>query len=137
MSDAVKIGSALAGGYLLGRTKKAKMAIGLAMWLAGKGRPRDWIRQGAITLAQTPEMQSLVKQARGPLLDSARGAATSTVNAQLGSFADNLNQRTGLGERNERDLERGLLGRGEVPGREGALEPCAGMTLGSHEHTFS
>ena len=36
MSDAVKIGSAIAGGYLLGRTKKAKKAIGLAMWLAGK-----------------------------------------------------------------------------------------------------
>jgi hypothetical protein len=96
MSDAVKIGSALAGGYLLGRTKKAKMAIGLAMWLAGKGRPRDWVRQGVITLAQTPEVQSLVKQARGPLVDSARGAATSTFNAQLGSLADGINRRTGL-----------------------------------------
>jgi hypothetical protein len=96
MSDAVKIGSALAGGYLLGRTKKAKMAIGLAMWLAGKGRPRDLLRTGVITLAQTPEVQQMIKQARGPLLEAARGAATSTFNAQLGSLASDINRRTGV-----------------------------------------
>ena len=40
-----------------------------------------------------------------------------------------LNERTGLGERDERNLERGLFGGGQVPNREGALESCAGMAL--------
>jgi hypothetical protein len=37
-----------------------------------------------------------------------------------------LDQFAGLGERDERDLERCLFGPGEVPGGEGALESCAG-----------
>ena len=36
MMNNAKIGVALVGGYFLGRTKKAKMAIGLGMFLAGK-----------------------------------------------------------------------------------------------------
>jgi hypothetical protein len=48
-----------------------------------------------------------------------------------------LDERTGLGERDEGDLERGLLGGSEVPDREGTLESCAGMALRGHEHTFS
>ena len=51
-------------------------------------------------------------------------------------FPHRAHELTGLGERDERDLERRLLGGGEVPGREGALESCAGMALRGHEHTF-
>ena len=32
-----------------------------------------------------------------------------------------------MGKRDERDLERGLLGGDEVPDGKGALESCAGM----------
>ncbi|MDX6237683.1 MAG: hypothetical protein QOG10_2498, partial [Kribbellaceae bacterium] len=35
MMTNAKIGTALVGGYLLGRTKKAKLALGLGMFLAG------------------------------------------------------------------------------------------------------
>ena len=48
-----------------------------------------------------------------------------------------LDQRTSLRERDERDLERCLLGRDQIAGLEGALESCAGMSLRSHKHTFS
>ena len=94
MSDALKIGTALAGGYLLGRTKKAKAAVGLALWLTGRGRPRDWVRQGVLSLAQTPEFQDVLKQARGPLLESAKGVAGSTLNSRLNSLSDDLHRRT-------------------------------------------
>ena len=40
-----------------------------------------------------------------------------------------LDKRAGLGERDERDLERRLLGRDEVPGGERALKPSAGMSF--------
>ncbi|MGH3343260.1 MAG: hypothetical protein ACRDPK_10320 [Carbonactinosporaceae bacterium] len=96
MSDAVKIGTALAGGYLLGRTKKVKLAIGVGLWAAGKGRPRDMLRHGVVHLAQSPEGAKLLQQVRGGLLESVRGAATSAFNAQLGSLADDLNRRTAL-----------------------------------------
>jgi hypothetical protein len=48
-----------------------------------------------------------------------------------------LDEPTGVGERDERELEGGLLGGGQVAVCEGALEPCGGMALRGHEHTFS
>jgi hypothetical protein len=108
MSDVLKIGTALAGGYLLGRTKKGKAAVGLALWLTGKGRPRDWVRQGVMSLAQTPEFQDLLKQARGPLLESAKGVAGSTLNSRLNSLADDLHRRTSaLSAESDEDSQEG------------------------------
>jgi len=48
-----------------------------------------------------------------------------------------LDERSGLGERNKRDVERSLLSRDDVAGGKCPLEPCSGMSLRGHEHTFS
>ena len=94
MQEAVKIGAAAAGGYLLGRTKKAKAAIGLAMWLAGRKRPADLARDQASKLLTSPQVLELVGQLRGPLLAAGRQAALAVVEGQAGKLSDNLQRRT-------------------------------------------
>ena len=94
MQEAVKIGSAAAGGYLLGRTKKAKAAIGLAMWLAGRRRPADLARDQATKLLTSPQVMDLISQLRGPLLAAGRQAALSVVEGQAGKLSNNLQRRT-------------------------------------------
>ena len=94
MQEAVKIGAAAAGGYLLGRTKKAKAAIGLAMWLAGRRRPADLARDQTMKFLSSPQMLDLVGQLRGPLLTAGKQAALSVVEGQAGKLSDNLQRRT-------------------------------------------
>lgn len=99
MADALKIGTAALGGYVLGRTKKAKAAISLALWLSGRGRPRDIARDQAVRLLRTDRAQDLLGQVRGPILSAGRSAALALFEAQAGRLSDNLQKRTDqLGE---------------------------------------
>src|SRR3954452_22584405 len=93
MQDTVKIAAATVGGYLLGRTKKAKTAIGLALWLSGHGRARDVARDQVLKLLQTDRGQELVGELRGPLLAAGRQAAMSVFEAQAGRVGGRLEQR--------------------------------------------
>src|SRR6266550_1787376 len=94
MQEAAKVGAAAAGGYVLGRTKKAKAAIGLAMWLAGRRRPADLARDQATKLLTSPQVMDLISQLRGPLLAAGRQAALSVVEGQAGKLTNNLQRRT-------------------------------------------
>ncbi|KUM69406.1 hypothetical protein [Streptomyces curacoi] len=103
-----KIGAALLGGYVLGRTKKAKAAIGLGALLAGSR-----IKPGQVgkTLQQSPFVHTLTDQVRTELADAGKAAATSVLTAKADSLADALHERTaGLREkahgRPERDTGR-------------------------------
>ena len=52
MNDRVKIAGAVVGGYVLGRTKKGRLAIKMALWLAGNDyRPANLLRNGVGRLA--------------------------------------------------------------------------------------
>ncbi|WP_229924707.1 hypothetical protein [Streptomyces sulfonofaciens] len=102
-----KIGAALVGGYLLGRTKKAKMAIGLGMFLAGKKLKLDPKQLGSM-LAESPLLAGLDGQVRKELLDSTKSAATSALSHRIGRLADSLHQRTlALDGKGEEPEERG------------------------------
>lgn len=94
MNDTVKLGAAVAGGYLLGRTRKGKAAIGLALWLAGRRRSFGSPGGGLSRLLSTPEIGQLTAQLRGPLLGAAQRAVTSTIESRAGSLADSLRDRT-------------------------------------------
>jgi hypothetical protein len=94
MQDALKIGTAALGGYVLGRTKKAKAAIGLALWLTGRGRPRDIARAQAIKLMQSDRGQELLLQMRGPVLAAGRQAALALVEGQAGRLTAGMQKRT-------------------------------------------
>jgi hypothetical protein len=110
MQDNVRIGAAALGGYVLGRTKKGKAVIGLALWLSGHGRPRDILRNQAIKALQTEEAQEVLAQLRGPLLSAGRSAAASLLDAQAGRVGDSLkgHARSAL-----RDLPSTLAGLAE------------------------
>ncbi|GAA1811791.1 hypothetical protein HC028_05595 [Planosporangium flavigriseum] len=92
MRDSAKLTAAVVGGYLLGRTKKGKTAIGLALWLSGNrlGNPRAAIT----TLATSPEVAKLAAQVRGPLLAAAQRAVAATIESRTTALADSLHQRT-------------------------------------------
>ncbi|WP_328539065.1 hypothetical protein [Streptomyces sp. NBC_00344] len=97
MTGNVKIGVALVGGYLLGRTKKAKMAIGLGMFLAGKKLSLDPAQLGKL-VANSPVLGSLNNQVRTELVEATKSAATSALTKRASGLADSLHERTlGLG----------------------------------------
>lgn len=93
MTKNVKIGVALVGGYLLGRTKKAKLAIGFGMFLAGKKLDLDPKKIGSM-LASSPVLGGLSDQVRKDLVGATRTAATNALTQRATSFADSLHQRT-------------------------------------------
>lgn len=94
MQDTIKIGTAALGGYVLGRTRKAKAAIGLALWLSGRGRMRDMARDQAAKLLSSERGQELLTQLRGPLLGTGKQAALSLFESQAGRLSDTLHSRT-------------------------------------------
>ncbi|MGZ3099926.1 hypothetical protein [Streptomyces sp. H72] len=90
------LGAALAAGYVLGRTKKGKVAVGAASLLAGQGllTPKKLITRALHTVAESPQAAQLLGQVRGELMDSARSALSTTADRGLGALADSLQQRT-------------------------------------------
>ena len=91
----VKTAAALVGGYVLGRTKKAKLAISVGLWLSGhKARPADIVRDQVVRFLKSPDGEKLLAQVRGPAVDAGVRAATAVYEAQARRLAENLHQRT-------------------------------------------
>ncbi|MFJ8753188.1 hypothetical protein ACIREO_28210 [Streptomyces sp. NPDC102441] len=93
MTGNVKIGVALVGGYLLGRTKKAKLAIGFGMFLAGKKLSLDPKQIGKM-LADSPLLGSVSDQVRTELVGATKTAATNALTQRATGLADSLHKRT-------------------------------------------
>ncbi|MEW1749945.1 hypothetical protein ACIQU1_18415 [Streptomyces angustmyceticus] len=93
MMTNAKIGVALVGGYLLGRTKKAKMAIGLGLFLAGKKLNLD-PRQLGTLVANSPVLGPLNDQVRKELVDATKSAAGAALTQRMNGLADSLHERT-------------------------------------------
>ncbi|MFG2175564.1 hypothetical protein ACGFMO_30090 [Streptomyces niveus] len=99
MEDSKKacVAAAMAAGYVLGRTKKGKLALGLAALVAGQQipmNPRELVILAARKLADNPAVAPLVEQARGDVLNAGRSALSATANRRLEAVADALQQRT-------------------------------------------
>ncbi len=92
MKDNAKIALAVGGGYMLGRTKKAKLAIGLGMWLAGKKINLD-PKQLSGLIGQVPALGGLSEQVRGNLVGVGKQAAGAVVTRQAGRLTDSLTRR--------------------------------------------
>ncbi|MFE9252751.1 hypothetical protein [Streptomyces sp. NPDC007088] len=110
MNGNTKIGVALVGGYLLGRTKKAKMAVGLGMYLAGKKLNFDPKQLGKL-VANSPVLGSLNDQVRKELVGATKSAATKALTQRASGLADSLHRRTADLEdpdgKEDRDRESG------------------------------
>lgn len=90
------LAAALATGYALGRTKKGKLAIGVASALAGQGllSPRELMTRALSKASENPQTAQLLDQVRGELMDSARTALSATADRRLGALATSLQERT-------------------------------------------
>ncbi|MFF9102596.1 hypothetical protein ACF1AU_18710 [Streptomyces rubrogriseus] len=89
--------AAVAGGYLLGRTKKAKLAFAVGSYLVGRRvglSPGQVLGQGLGSLQRAPQFQELTDQVRGELLTAGRAAVTAAANRRLTTLADTLRDRT-------------------------------------------
>lgn len=93
MNQGMTVAVAVAGGYVLGRTKKGKKAIKVALWLAGKNRT-TLVRAGLSRVGGLPGAQDILDQVRGPLVAAARQAAISTFENRVGHLSDALRERT-------------------------------------------
>jgi hypothetical protein len=56
-------------------------------------RPTDLARAGAVQLARSPGVERLVEQVRGPLLDAAKQAVVTAVEAQANALSAALDKR--------------------------------------------
>jgi hypothetical protein len=93
----VAMAAAAAGGYLLGRTKKGKLALVVGSYLAGRRlgvSPAQLLSQGLARLQEAPQFQELSDQVRGELLQAGRTAVSSAANRRITGLADALRDRT-------------------------------------------
>lgn len=105
------LAAGLAGGYLLGRTRKAKVAMALASYVLGKRAglsPQRLLTDGVKKLSETPEFARLNEQVREELMSAGRSVVTSAANRRLDSLSDTLRDRTdALSARDEEPQEDG------------------------------
>src|SRR4051795_8485172 len=96
MNNAAKLGAGVAGGYLLGRTKKLKLAIGLGAWLMGKRlqmSPGQLAMQGLGQLRQSPEFADITDRLRNEVGGAGRKALSAAATSRMESLADRLRDR--------------------------------------------
>lgn len=101
MADVPKapLAAAVLGGYLLGRTKKGRVAFAMATYLAGRRfglEPQQLLTEGVKRLRELPQFADLNEQLRGEVLDAGRKAMTAVAERKLADLAGSLQQRTEL-----------------------------------------
>lgn len=99
MSESTKgaLAACLAAGYVLGRGRKAKLAMAVAAYLASKrlqGKPQELLSAGAGRLGDSGQITQLVEQLRSEVLTVGRDALRSMTDKRLSAFADALADRT-------------------------------------------
>lgn len=84
---------AVAGGYVLGRSKKMKLALMLGGLAAGRrigGSPADLVAEGSKLLGSSPELGRLADQLRKGLVEAGKSAATAAAARQVDALSDRL-----------------------------------------------
>ncbi|MFJ8921148.1 histone protein [Streptomyces sp. NPDC102415] len=90
----VTLAAAIAAGYVIGRTKQGKLALGLLAVASGKTLdPKALIEEGVKKLSENPQFTQLGEQVRGELLTSGREALSEVTNRSVASLSENLQQR--------------------------------------------
>ncbi|MFJ6854113.1 histone protein [Streptomyces sp. NPDC091271] len=88
------LAAALAAGYVIGRTKQGKLALGLLAVASGKSLdPKALIDEGVKRLSENPQFAQLGEQVRGELLASGRQALSEVTNRGVASLGEALQQR--------------------------------------------
>jgi hypothetical protein len=93
MSNGAKVAMAVGAGYLLGRSRKMKLALMLAAaGVTGKfpARPADVVAHGLKSLGGSEQLGPLTEQLRGDVMSAARAAALTAVTNRVDSLNDRL-----------------------------------------------
>ncbi|MDE9366921.1 hypothetical protein PZ938_14995 [Luteipulveratus sp. YIM 133132] len=88
MNSSAQVLTAVVGGYALGRTRKARLALTLAGALAGK-RMNSTNGLRAV-LDQSPEVARLTERLRGELTEALKAAAVNAATHRLDTLASGL-----------------------------------------------
>lgn len=97
MNNRLVLGLAMGAGYVLGRTKKAKLAFAVGTLVAGKRLQLSPKAIGEFVthqLQNNPQFKELGDQLRQDLGGVGKAATGALVNRQLEGFADRLHGRT-------------------------------------------
>ncbi|MCX5387100.1 DNA primase [Streptomyces sp. NBC_00083] len=97
MNNRMGLGLAVGAGYLLGRTKKAKLAFGIGTLVMGKRlqlNPRAIADFAAAQLSANPQFKEIGDQLKGDLRGVGKAATGAILNRQLEGLADRLHDRT-------------------------------------------
>ena len=101
-SNGAKVALAVGAGYLLGRTRKMRLAMMLASaGMTGKFRtkPTDVLADGLKTLGASDELMQLTDQLRGQALNAAKAAALATAIKGVNALNERLQQAPSAGIR--------------------------------------
>ncbi|WP_217239083.1 DNA primase [Streptomyces sp. AC555_RSS877] len=93
----VGLGLAVGAGYVLGRTKKAKMAFAVGTLVAGKRmhlNPKALADLASQQLKNNPQFKEIGDQLREDLRGVGKAASGAMVERQIDSIADRLHGRT-------------------------------------------
>src|SRR4051794_34702909 len=115
MSVPTKIAVGVAGGYLLGRTKKLRLAMALAGMLAGKrlaAQREDLLSQGTKLIQDNPQLKELQSQITRRLVEVAREAALTAAATRVEALTKSLqsHQQDGGEESGEQQEGGGAVG---------------------------
>ncbi|MFD1213458.1 hypothetical protein ACFQ36_15565, partial [Arthrobacter sp. GCM10027362] len=147
MDNKAKVTGLVLAGYLLGRTKKLKLALTVAGALGGKQlmNNKDELAAQVTKLVQSsPEARRLVEQVSGRLVEAAKGAAIAGASKRIESVSNTLQSRAerlnamqqGVGEAAGRTAEAGMAAAGAAGTGAGAVGAGAGRGLRSVTHPF-
>ncbi|MFE3738451.1 hypothetical protein [Streptomyces sp. NPDC059134] len=113
------LAAAVLGGYVLGRTKKGRLALAVATAVSGRGiglGPRELAAEGARRLAEAPQVAGLKEQFREQGMTAAGSALSAVTDRAMGSLADTI---SGRAERlGDTDGEAGEDGEEELTAEE-------------------
>src|SRR5829696_2302197 len=99
------VAAAVAAGYLLGRTKKLKLAITVGSVLAGQRistNPQKLLKGASGLVQNNPALSALQTELRGRAFDAAKGAAVSVATSRIDKLTDTLRTR---GDKKRADKE--------------------------------
>ncbi|MFD5573623.1 prolipoprotein diacylglyceryl transferase [Streptomyces cadmiisoli] len=93
----VALGLAVGAGYVLGRTKKMKLAIALGTLIAGKRlelSPANISELVTRQLQKDPQLKELSEELRADLRGAGKAASGALVERKMTALADRLHDRT-------------------------------------------
>jgi hypothetical protein len=138
VKSGAQVALGVVGGYLLGRTKKMKLALALAA-MATAGRGQIGLTSVLRSLNAVPEVGRLTGEARSKLLDAGKMAAAAAVSRQI----DSLSGRLGVPELSSVGKKAGAAGAkagdtaGAVGSKAGALTGADKLRKGDQDSSES